>query len=140
MTSAEIVSVQTSFRKVAPIADQASALFYARLFELDPSLRRLCSGDMQVQRGKLMRFLASMVDSLEQLEPLRPALQRLGARQALHGARDEHYAYAGTALLWALEKGLGPEFTPPVKTAWTHFFVVLANAMLDGAQTSHLAA
>lgn len=133
MTAAEIASLQSSFRKVTPIADQAAALFYARLFELDPSLRRLFRGDMKAQRRKLMQLIASTIDSLDRLDVLRPALRRLGARQALHGARDEHYAFAGKAMLWALEKGLGPEFTPMVKGAWTRLFTVLANTMLDGA-------
>ena len=40
MTAQEIMLVRESFRKLEPMADQAAALFYARLFELDPSLRR----------------------------------------------------------------------------------------------------
>ena len=38
MTPADITLVKDSFRKIVPIADQAAALFYARLFELDPAL------------------------------------------------------------------------------------------------------
>jgi len=37
--------VQTSFAQVRPIADAAAALFYRRLFELDPTLRPLFNGD-----------------------------------------------------------------------------------------------
>jgi hemoglobin-like flavoprotein len=36
--------VQSSFAKVAPIADQAADLFYNRLFEIDPSLRPMFPG------------------------------------------------------------------------------------------------
>ena len=38
MTPRDIELVQTSFAKVALIADQAATMFYARLFELDQSL------------------------------------------------------------------------------------------------------
>ena len=36
MTNEQIKLVQDSFRQVAPIAETAAQLFYARLFELDP--------------------------------------------------------------------------------------------------------
>ncbi|ACB74094.1 globin domain-containing protein [Opitutus terrae] len=140
MTSREIVLVQESFSKLAPIADQAAALFFVRLFELDPSLRRCCQGEREQQGRGLVRLLASSIHRLARLERLQPALRRLGHRQAAHGTRDEHYAFSGAALLWTLEKALGPEFTPPVKAAWTQFYVVLANAMLDGAHRHELAA
>ena len=38
MTNEQIKLVQDSFRQVAPIAETAAQLFYARLFELDPDL------------------------------------------------------------------------------------------------------
>ena len=38
------VLVQESFAAVMPIADDAAALFYHRLFELDPSLRAHVQG------------------------------------------------------------------------------------------------
>jgi hypothetical protein len=40
MTSETKQLVQVSFEKVAPIADVAAELFYKKLFELDPSLRK----------------------------------------------------------------------------------------------------
>jgi hypothetical protein len=39
MTPEQVTAVQTSFAKVAPIADQAAALFYGRLFETAPETR-----------------------------------------------------------------------------------------------------
>src|SRR3954470_14862017 len=104
MNPAEITLVQDSFRKVAPIADQASALFYARLFELDPSLRPMFGGNMVEQGRKLMIMLASAVAALEQPERLLPVVRQLGARHGGYGVREEHYATVGGALLWTLEK------------------------------------
>lgn len=140
MTSREIALVQESFSRLAPIADQAAALFFVRLFELDPSLRRLCHGERERQGRRLVRLVAWALRGLDRLDRLQPVLHRLGHRQARRGARDEHYAFSGAALLWTLEKALGPEFTPAVKAAWTQFYVTLANAMLDGAHAHELAA
>lgn len=47
MTPENQALVRDSFAKVVPIAPRAAALFYDRLFELDPSLRPLFQGDMR---------------------------------------------------------------------------------------------
>lgn len=44
MTPRQIELVQASWRRVLPIAEDAAQLFYARLFELDPTLRELFHG------------------------------------------------------------------------------------------------
>ena len=70
--------VQTSFAQVRPIADAAAALFYRRLFELDPTLRPLFKGDLKEQGSKLMDMLTLAVKGLDRPEALLPALAALG--------------------------------------------------------------
>ncbi len=140
MNSSEITLVKDSFRKVLPISDQAAALFYARLFELDPQLRHLFRGDMVEQGRKLMTMIATAVASLERIETLVPAVRQLGARHAGYGVTEEHYGTVGAALLWTLEKGLGPEFTPAVREAWTTTYSLLANTMIEAQREAAVAA
>lgn len=140
MTPSDITLVKDSFRKIVPIADQAAALFYARLFELDPALRPLFRGDMHEQGRKLMTMIATAVAALERLDTIVPAVRQLGARHVGYGIREEHYATVGAALLWTLEKGLGPEFTPAVKSAWTTTYTLLANTMIDASRSAQAAA
>ncbi len=140
MNPAEIALVKDSFRKVVPIADQAAALFYARLFELDPSLRRLFRGDMTEQGRKLMAMIAAAVAALEKLDSLVPAVRALGARHGGYGVTEDHYATVGAALLWTLEKGLGPEFTPEVRAAWVSVYSLLANTMIEAQRAAAPAA
>ena len=52
MTSQQIALVQQSFTIAAPQAQQIASCFYQRLFELDPTLRRLFTGDMREQEDK----------------------------------------------------------------------------------------
>src|SRR5688572_13403050 len=104
LTSAQRTLVQTSFATIAPIADDAAALFYHRLFDLDPSLRQMFRGDMAGQRKKLMQMLTAAVKGLDRLEQLVPAVQELGRRHAAYGVTDAHYGTVGSALLWTLEK------------------------------------
>jgi hemoglobin-like flavoprotein len=134
MNSLEISLVKNSFQKVAPIADQAAALFYARLFELDPALRELFHGDMREQGRKLMTMLALAVNGLERLETLAPVVRQLGMRHAAYHVRDEHYETVGEALLWTLGKGLGAEFTSEMQAAWARAFWLLAETMKAGTR------
>jgi len=70
--------VQSSFTKVAPIADKAAEIFYAKLFEMDPSLKSLFKGDMKKQGEKLMSMIGTAVNGLDNLEAIVPAVQNLG--------------------------------------------------------------
>jgi hemoglobin-like flavoprotein len=133
MTPKQKVLVQRSFLKVAPIAEQAADLFYSRLFSLDPALQPLFKGDMKEQGRKLMRMIATAVNGLDRLEELVPAIQDMGRRHVVYGVRAAHYDSVGAALLWTLEKGLGPEFTPEVKEAWAAVYGILAGTMKDAA-------
>jgi len=47
-----------------------------------------------------------------------------------------HYALVGTALLWALAKGLGTAFTPEVEAAWLSAYGLLSDLMQEAAGAS----
>jgi hemoglobin-like flavoprotein len=133
MTPHQKMLVQTTFAQVAPIAETAAALFYARLFELDPSLRPMFTSDIQEQGRKLMQMIAVAVAGLDDLDALVPAVQALGKRHAGYGVQDEHYETVATALIWTLEVGLGDAFTFEVREAWGTVYWLLADTMKDGA-------
>jgi hemoglobin-like flavoprotein len=128
--------VQTTWEKCVPIAEQAAALFYGKLFELDPSLKPLFTSDIKEQGKKLMTMITMAVRGLNDLGRLVPAIEEMGRRHVGYGVKDEHYATVGAALLWTLEQGLGSDFTPEVKEAWTEVYTVLATTMQKGASTA----
>src|SRR5262245_27208312 len=119
MTPTQKVLVQQSFAKVAPIADQAAALFYGRLVDTQPALRGLIKIGLDEQGKKLMAMIGACVTGLDALDQLVPVVTELGRRHAGYGVTDAHYDAVGAALLWTLERGLGPSFTLEVKEAWT---------------------
>lgn len=125
--------VQETFALVEPIAETAAELFYNRLFELDPSLRDLFSGDMKEQGRKLMSTLKLAVKGLDNLDKLVPVLQKLGRAHSGYGVQAPHYVTVAEALLWTLEQGLGEAFTPEVKDAWTNVYSLLAETMIAAA-------
>ena len=135
MYASEIALVQSSWEQVLPIADTAAQLFYSRLFEIDPSLQPMFTKtDMAEQRKKLMQMITVAVRGLENIDELLPAIEALGRRHSGYGVIDAHYETVGTALLWTLEQGLGPAFTPEVRSAWTETYTVLAAVMQRGAR------
>ncbi|HEY4171030.1 MAG TPA: globin family protein [Reyranella sp.] len=129
MTSEQITLVQTSFKKVVPIAGTAADLFYDRVFEIAPLLRALFPSDLTEQKMKLMAMLGTAVTNLHQIETILPAVKALGERHKGYGVTADHYAPVGAALLWTLENGLGPDFTPETKEAWTEAYTALAGVM-----------
>ena len=135
VTLRQIELVQGTFDIIAPIADDAAALFYRRLFEIDPTLRAMFKGDMAEQRRKLMQMLTAAVKGLPRLDRLVPVVEELGRRHATYGVADDHYDTVGAALLWTLEKGLGDAFTDEAREAWTTVYGLLATTMRNAAAT-----
>lgn len=134
MTQEQKDLVQTSFGKIVPISDTAAVLFYDQLFALDPSLRGLFKSDMADQRAKLMAMLATAVSKLGDWESLAPALHNLARRHVRYGVEPAHYETVGAALLATLEKGLGNEFTPPVRDAWVVCYTSIAREMIGATR------
>jgi hemoglobin-like flavoprotein len=128
LTDAEKLLITESFAKVAPISEKAAELFYNRLWETDPSTKELFTKtDMKEQGRKLMQTLATAVGALYSLETIVPVVEQLGKRHIAYGVKKEQYDSVGAALLWTLEQGLGADFTPEVKEAWTKVYGVLAG-------------
>jgi hemoglobin-like flavoprotein len=125
--------VRESFAKVAPIAPAAAAMFYDRLFVLDPALRPLFKGDLAEQGRKLMGMIGTAVANLHQLDAIVPAVRDLGRRHAKYGVQQCHYDVVAAALLWTLERGLGEEFTAATRSAWLDCYTTLAKVMQQGA-------
>ena len=130
MTPRQVTLVQESFAKIVPIREQAAALFYNRLFAIDPTTRPLFRGDMKSQGAKLMAAIGAVVKSLDRIDTILDDFRTLARSHHRYGVRDEHYASVGAALLWTLEQGLGFDFTPDVRRAWATAYDLLSAAMI----------
>lgn len=136
MTPEQVRLVQESFEKVEPIAQDAAALFYDRLFTLDPSLRHMFKAEVDEQGRKLMRMLGIVVRNLTRLETIMSAITHLGRKHVEYGVTDRHYDTVAEALLWTLEKGLGVHWNHTVKEAWTAAYSTLAGAMIEATRAA----
>jgi len=134
MTPRQIDLIRTSWSAVEPISDAAARLFYDRLFESDPAIKRLfAKTDMQAQRGILMQTLALLVSSLDDFDRVVPVLEALGRVHAGYGVRQRHYDTVEAALLWALDRGLGEAFDDETADAWATAYSAVASVMIEAA-------
>ena len=140
MTPDQVKAVQASFAKVVPIADTAAGIFYSRLFEIAPEVKPLFRNDMTEQGRKLMRTLTVVVNSLGNLEAILPAASALAKNHVAYGVKASHYTPVGAALLWTLEHGLGADWTPEIKNAWSAAYATLSGFMINEAYGAQSAA
>jgi len=133
VTPNQIDLVQSSFAKVAPIAETAAGLFYGRLFDIAPEVNPLFRGDMKEQGRKLMTTLAVVVNGLKTPEIILPAAKALAVKHVGYGVSPEHYVPVGAALIWTLEQGLGDDFSPETRDAWTAAYTLLSGVMIEEA-------
>ena len=134
MTPEQVRLIRESWNSVASIADSAVTQFYNRLFEIDPTTRPLFHAtSMPEQRRKVVQALSLAVQSADDLAALTPVLQQLGRGHHGYGVTAGQYKSVGAALLWTLEHGLAPQWTPAMAAAWTELYGSISAVMLRAA-------
>ena len=132
MTKEEIILIKRTwklFREINPTV--VGDTFYSKLFLENPSVRKMFPKDMNQQYQKLIDMLSTIVGRLDNLEELSSDIAAMGQRHVAYGVKPAQYQKVGEALLWTLEQGLGKDFTPEVKDAWTKCYTSLADAMIN---------
>lgn len=133
MTPQQISLVKKTWALAEPLGDTVTVLFYGRLFELNPSLRRLFRKDMQEQGRSLRTMLSVVVNGLNNPEKLAGVLAASGRRHVNYGVKDEDYDTVRDALLWTLSQGLREIFTAEAREAWIAVYTLMADTMKAAA-------
>jgi len=131
MTSEQIALIKKSwnaFRGVDPI--MVGEVFYSRLFYTSPKFRKMFDRSMTDQYKKLIDMLSLMVARLDKLDEITEDIRKLAIRHASYGVKPEHFNPVGEALLWTLEKGLGNDWNPEVKKAWSACYAMISESMI----------
>lgn len=130
MDAKQIELVQRTFEnRVRPIAQEAGEMMYLRLFEIEPSFKPLFRGDIRRQGEMLMTAIGLAIQSLNEPDKVKYAVEALGKRHVGYGVQPNYYNVFGAALMWALEQVIGEEFTEEVKSAWGEAYATLARSM-----------
>ncbi|MGQ3355624.1 MAG: globin domain-containing protein [Phreatobacter sp.] len=134
MTPDQIALIRQQFGLVARRADAFAADFYDNLFHLDGTLRPMFPADLSAQRGKLVKVLAHVILSLDDLGAVIDDVRALGAKHVGYGVSAGDYQTVGIALLKTLGDHLGDRFDDASRAAWARCYGTLADVMTeDGA-------
>ena len=129
MTPEQIQLVQSSYIKLN--ADRRfSALFYDKLFRINPKLRSLFKADMDSQHQKLMDTFDFLIGNLHNYTLHLDILRDLARRHAGYGVEAEHYDEVGQALLKALDEETNENLTADVRQAWEEAYQEIADVMI----------
>jgi hemoglobin-like flavoprotein len=133
MTPDQVHLIRKSFAELSRHDHIAALVFYRRLFEIDPALRPLFTGNIEEQARKLLDMLAVLIAMLERPLGLDMELRAMGARHAGYGVKNAHYATVAEALLDMLADVLGEKFTAETRAAWVALYSAVETAMKKGA-------
>lgn len=133
MDQRQIELVQQSFAQAERFRPHLIVTFYTELFAIEPSLKALFKGDMELQRRKLAGLLKRVIESLHQPDALLPDVRALAIRHVGYGVEERHYDLVGKALVRALKHELGGAFTDETRAAWIAAYQWLAGEMRRAA-------
>jgi hemoglobin-like flavoprotein len=139
MTPEQVQLIRLTFVQVMNRKMETGRMFYDRLFSIAPDTRAMFRSDMDSQTQKLMDTLALAIASLRDLPTLVAMLEALALRHVEYGVRDKHYDDVGAALLWTLERILGPAFTPEARNAWATLYGTVAEVMRNAVPSGQSA-
>jgi nitric oxide dioxygenase len=134
MTPEQLQMVRLTFVQVMDRKAETARMFYDRLFEIAPDTKPLFRGTMEERITRLMDSLALGIGTLRDMPSLIGVLEAMARRHVAYGVRDEHYDKMGEALLWTLERVLGPAWTPDARTAWAALYGTVADVMRKAAK------
>jgi nitric oxide dioxygenase len=134
----DIALLESSFKMIAPCAEEFVDAFYAKLFELYPQTRSLFAAtDMTLQRNKLISALVFVMENLRHPQVLSSALTELGRKHQSYQVSAEHYPMVGDALLKTFSAFLGDAWKPEIANAWVQAYGMITRAMLSGYSAPH---
>lgn len=139
MTPNQIETVKDCFQQVVPVVEAFALDFYDELFRIAPSLRPLFPKDMTDQRIKLSETLGAVVLHLHKLYQLDDAISGLARRHVKYGAKPEHFAPVGHALIYALERHMPGGLTLVEKESWLAAYNQITDLLVGAMHTTNAA-
>jgi hemoglobin-like flavoprotein len=131
-----VLRLRLSCARLLLKGDQLATTFYDMLFERHPSVRPLFPNDLRQQRAKLTQMLAWVVTKLDRPLELVPALRELGRKHVGYGARPEHYPLVREALIDAMARTAGPDWSREIAQDWSLSIELIGRHMMAGASAS----
>ncbi|WUN32452.1 globin domain-containing protein [Kitasatospora sp. NBC_00315] len=133
-TAHDIALIRASLAVVEPVADRATAHFYALLFLHHPEIRSLFPAAMDVQRDRLFRALLQAARGADDPAALTEYLGALGRGHRKYGTLAAHYGPVGECLVAALARYAGSRWDGGTELAWRRAYRLISTVMTDAAE------
>jgi NAD(P)H-flavin reductase/hemoglobin-like flavoprotein len=126
--------LKESWSLVEEHQDKVASYFYARIFLSHPPLRDLFPVQMDVQRARLLNAIVTAVQTLGDPEAFDEYLRALGRDHRKFHVEPAHYEVVGGALIEAMRRYAGEQWSVEFDQAWADAYAVIAAKMLAGAE------
>ncbi|MFE2728687.1 globin domain-containing protein [Kitasatospora sp. NPDC059327] len=133
-TARDVELIRISLAVVEPVADRATAHFYALIFLHHPEVRALFPAAMDVQRDRLFRALLMAARSAGDPDGLRTHLSALGRGHRRYGTLTGHYGPVGECLVAALARYAGSRWDAETELAWRRVYRLVSSIMIEAAE------
>ncbi|MEV0533055.1 globin domain-containing protein [Kitasatospora sp. NPDC050463] len=133
-TARDIELIRASLAVVEPVADRATAHFYALIFLHHPEVRALFPAAMDVQRDRLFRALLMAARNAGDPDGLRTYLSALGCGHRRYGTLTGHYGPVGECLVAALARYAGNRWDAETELAWRRVYRLVSSIMIEAAE------
>ncbi|MEV4559497.1 globin domain-containing protein [Kitasatospora sp. NPDC049285] len=138
-TAEDVALIRATLAVVEPVADRATAHFYALIFVHHPEVRALFPAAMDVQRDRLFRALLMAAASADDPAGLREYLGHLGRGHRKYGTLTGHYGPVGECLVAALARYGGSGWDERTELAWRRVYGLVSRIMIEAAEEAALA-
>ncbi|MFE9422365.1 globin domain-containing protein [Kitasatospora sp. NPDC006697] len=133
-TPRDLELIRSTLAVVEPVADRATAHFYALIFVHHPEVRSLFPAAMDVQRDRLFRALLQAARGAGDPVGLTAYLSGLGRGHRKYGTLTSHYGPVGECLIAALAKYAAARWDPETELAWRRAYGLIARIMTEAAE------
>ncbi|WP_059010017.1 globin domain-containing protein [Streptomyces specialis] len=136
--SPDAMVIRRTLAEIRPLADEATAYFYALLFVRDPGVRDMFPVAMTGQRDRIFRALLTAAERIDDRAALTDYLCELGRGHRKYGTRPEHYPTVGECLMAALERYAPASWGADAEAAWVRAYTLISQIMIDAAAEAEL--
>lgn len=128
------LELQASLHILLEDEDKFAAIFYEKVFELAPAVRKLFQKSMVNQGRLLTHMLGGIVYSLARPEHLMKGLSYLGKNHQRYGVQPAHYPVVKQAMLHTIQVMLDKDERSQALKAWSTALDFVIDAMQNWKQ------
>ena len=114
-------------------------IFYKRLFDVNPSVKKYFKSNIQSQGRVLMGVISTTLSQLKDPEAFNTLLVNLAHVHSKRAIRGMQYGIMGDVLFWTLKYCLGTQYNSIMHFAWVKIFSYMLRIIVPVAVADEIA-